>query len=158
MKQTKTNVMRILEQNKIPYEAHPYDISRLDAVHAADDLGVPRTRLFKTLVTVANDGRHFVFLIPSDATLHLKRAAQAAGVKGVSMLPQKELLPLTGYIHGGCSPIGMKKSFPTFVDESAAAQETIYFSAGKIGVMVEVAPQALLSLVGARYAAGLTEM
>lgn len=157
MKQTKTNVMRILEQNKIPYEAHPYDISQLDAVHAADDLGVLRARLFKTLVTVSNDGRHFVFLIPSDATLNLKRAAQAAGVKGVSMLPQRELLPLTGYIHGGCSPIGMKKLFPTYVDESAAAYETMYFSAGKIGVMVEVAPPALLSLVGARYAAGLTE-
>lgn len=152
MKQQKTNVMRILEQNKIPYVAHPYDTSQLDAVHAADDIGVARARLFKTLVTVANDGRYFVFLVPSDATLSLKKAAQAAGVKSVSMLPQKGLLPLTGYIHGGCSPIGMKKPFPTYVDGSAADFETICFSAGKIGLMVEVAPGALLSLVGAGYA------
>ncbi len=148
----KTNVMRILAQSKIPYLAHPYDTSELDAVHAADSIGVPRARLFKTLVTQAADGGHAVFLVPSDATLDLKRAARAAAVKSVCMLPQKQLLPLTGYVHGGCSPIGMKKCFPTFVDESAAAFDSILFSAGRIGLMVEVSPKDLCALIGASYA------
>ena len=151
-KNEKTNVMRILGAAGVPYTAHAYDTSQLDACHAADDLGVARERLFKTLVTVAPGGGHYVFLLPAGATLDLKRAARAAGVKSVAMLPQKDLLPLTGYVHGGCSPIGMKKPFPTFVDESAAGFPTILFSGGHIGFMVEVAPEALLSLVGATYA------
>ncbi len=152
MKDPKTNVMRILSQKGIPYTAHSYDTSSLDAVHAADSIGVPHARLFKTLVTVTADGGHRVFLLPSGETLDLKKAARAAGVKSVAMLPQKDLLPLTGYIHGGCSPIGMKKPFSTFLDESAAAFPTILFSGGKIGFMVEVAPGDLLTLIGAQYA------
>ena len=148
----KTNVIRILEQHNIAYTAHPYDTAQLDATHAADSIGVPRARLFKTLVTDTADKGHAVFLVPSEGTLDLKRAARAASVKSVSMLPQKQLLPLTGYIHGGCSPIGMKKLFPTFVDESAATYDRILFSAGRIGLMVEVAPADLLALVGASYA------
>lgn len=152
MKDEKTNVMRVLTQAGVPYAAHAYDTSRLDAVHAAEAIGVEPDRLFKTLVTVANDGRHFVFMLPAGATLDCKRAAAAAGVKSVAMIPQKDLLPLTGYIHGGCSPIGMKKPFPTFVEESASLYEKILFSGGKIGWMVEVSPDDLLSLVGASYA------
>ncbi len=157
MKAEKTNVMRILEQHKIPYTAHPYATEQLDAVHAADSIGIPHDRLFKTLVTVSDKRQYLVFLIPSDGTLHLKKAAKAAGVKALSMLPQKELLPLTGYIHGGCSPIGMKKLFPTFVDKRAMSYDTVFFSSGKIGYMVEVFPTVLSELVKAVFCDGLTE-
>lgn len=148
----KTNALRALDRAQVSYRTHTYDTAQLDAVHAAKDIGVPCARLFKTLVTASPDGRHFVFLLPSDATLDTKRAARAAGVKDIAMIPQKELLPLTGYIHGGCSPLGMKKAFPTFVDESAAAFDTILFSAGHIGCMAELSPADLLRLTGASYA------
>ena len=138
-KPEKTNVMRILDQKKIAYEAHSYDPSRaLSAVEVAEATGLDINKVFKTLVTVGASKEHYVFVIPGAAELDLKKAAKAAGEKSIAMIPSKELLGLTGYIHGGCSPIGMKKYFTTFIHESACALDTIIFSAGKIGYQVEL--------------------
>ncbi len=115
-------------------------------------LGQDPDRVFKTLVTEGRSGQHYVFVIPVLQELDLKKAAAAAGEKSIAMVKSKELLPLTGYIHGGCSPIGMKKPFPTFVEESAILYEAILFSAGKIGFQVEVAPDDLEKLVAFQYA------
>ena len=147
----KTNVMRILTQKGIEFTAHEYDNSMTEGETIAQLLQEPAESVFKTLVTVANTGDHFVFVIPVCCTLDLKKAATAAGVKNIAMIKQKELLPLTGYIHGGCSPIGMKKPFPTFVEESATLCDKIYFSAGKVGYQVRVAPDELIELIGAEY-------
>lgn len=147
----KTNVMRILTQKGIEFTAHEYDNSMTDGETIAQILQEPAESVFKTLVTVANTGEHYVFVIPVCCTLDLKKAATAAGVKNIAMIKQKELLPLTGYIHGGCSPIGMKKPFPTFVEESATLCDKIYFSAGKVGFQVQVAPNDLIELIGAEY-------
>lgn len=147
----KTNVMRILTQKGIEFTAHEYDNSMTDGETIAQILQEPAESVFKTLVTVANTGEHFVFVIPVCCTLDLKKAATAAGVKNIAMIKQKELLPLTGYIHGGCSPIGMRKPFPTFVEESATLCDKIYFSAGKVGYQVQVAPNDLVELIGAEY-------
>ena len=151
-KKEKTNVQRLLDQKKIPYESFEYPEEITEGVVVAKTLNQAPERVFKTLVTESDKKEHFVFVIPVAETLDLKAAARVVGVKALSMLKQKELLPLTGYVHGGCSPIGMKKLFPTFVDESAATFDTILFSAGRIGLMVEVAPADLLALVGASYA------
>lgn len=138
-KPEKTNVMRILDQKKIVYEAHSYDSSKaLSAVEVAEATGLDINKVFKTLVTVGASKEHYVFVIPGAAELDLKKAAKAAGEKSIAMIPSKELLGLTGYIHGGCSPIGMKKYFTTFIHESACALDTIIFSAGKIGYQVEL--------------------
>ena len=110
-------------------------------------LGQAPERVFKTLVTEGKSGCHYVFVIPGPGTLDLRKAARAAGEKSVAMLPQKELLPLTGYIHGGCSPIGMKKQFPTFLHESALQCETIFYSAGRIGMQIESSPNVLRQVV-----------
>ena len=147
----KTNVMRILSQKEIAFTAHEYDNSITDGETIARLLNEPPESVFKTLVTVANTGEHYVFVIPVCCTLDLKKAATAAGVKNIAMIKQKELLPLTGYIHGGCSPIGMKKPFPTFVEESATLCDKIYFSAGKVGYQVQLAPDDLIKLIGAKY-------
>ncbi len=152
MPMEKTNVMRILAQKGIPFVPHEYDSSLTDGQTIAATLGQDPEKVFKTLVTVANNGEHLVFVIPVACSLDLKKAAAAAGVKNVLMIKQKELLPLTGYIHGGCSPIGMKKPFRTFIEESAQLYDTITFSAGRVGYQVEMAPDAVLSLVGASYA------
>ncbi len=144
----KTNVMRALDRVKAAYT--PYDYTATGAVsggEVAAALGEDPARVFKTLVTRSNSGGHYVFLVPVLEELELKKAARAAGEKWVEMLPAKELLPLTGYIHGGCSPIGMKKLFPTFVHRSAADFETIFFSAGKVGFQVETTLEALGALV-----------
>ena len=144
MKQEKTNVMRALDQKKLPYTAHCYlGTNAISGVEVAAVLGQDPAHVYKTLVTTGKSGAHYVFVIPVAKELDLKKAAQAVGEKSISMLPQKELLPLTGYIHGGCSPIGMKKPFPTVLHETAASQETIIFSAGKIGWQVEIAPSEL---------------
>ena len=116
----------------------------------ARSLGLDPDRVFKTLVTKGASGGYYVFDIPVAATLDLKKAARAVGEKSVAMLPSKELLPLTGYVHGGCSPVGMKKPFPTVFHRSALDQETIFVSAGKIGFQVEVRPGDLIALVGAK--------
>ena len=125
---------------------------KLDGVTAAQRLGYPVEQVFKTLVTVGASGGFYVFVIPVAEELDLKKAAKAAGEKNIEMLPSKELLKNTGYIHGGCSPIGMKKPYPTFVDETAILQDTIVFSAGKIGFQIETAPDNLMELIGAEYA------
>ena len=152
-KEEKTNVMRTLDQKKIPYTAHSYDPDGpIDGVSVAQILGQPAEQVFKTLVTKAASGAYYVFDIPVCENLDLKKAARAVGEKSIAMLPQKELLPLTGYVHGGCSPVGMKKQFPTVLDETALLFDTICVSAGKIGAQVELSPQALLALLGASTA------
>lgn len=154
-KEEKTNVMRVLEQKKVPYQGHTYPHdgeTAPDGVSVARCLGQDPACVFKTLVTRGASGGYYVFDIPVAATLDLKKAAKAVGEKSVTMLPSKELLPLTGYVHGGCSPVGMKKQFPTVFHDSCLEQETIYVSAGKIGFQVEVAPQALMDLVRATAA------
>ena len=152
-KEEKTNVMRLLDQKKVPYTPHAYphgDGEAPDGVTVARSLGLDPDRVFKTLVTRGASGGYYVFDIPVAATLDLKKAARAVGEKSVAMLPSKELLPLTGYVHGGCSPVGMKKPFPTVFHRSALDQETILVSAGKIGFQVEVRPGDLIALVGAK--------
>ena len=152
-KEEKTNVMRLLDQKKVPYTPHTYphgDGEAPDGVTVARSLGLDPDRVFKTLVTKGASGGYYVFDIPVAVTLDLKKAARAVGEKSVAMLPSKELLPLTGYVHGGCSPVGMKKPFPTVFHRSALDQETILVSAGKIGFQVEVRPGDLIALVGAK--------
>ena len=152
-KEEKTNVMRTLEQKKIPYTAFSYDPDGpIDGVSVAAEVGLDAASVFKTLVTKGASGAYYVFDIPVAENLDLKKAAKAVGEKSVAMLPQKELLPLTGYVHGGCSPVGMKKQFPTFIDASAQSQPTIMISAGKIGMQVELDPKALCTLIGAKFA------
>ena len=152
----KTNVMRILEQNGIPYTPHAYDPDLgLDGVSAARQLGQDPARVFKTLAARGVSGNLYIFDIPVGESLDLKKAARAVGEKSVTMLPQKELLPRTGYVHGGCSPVGMKKQYPTVFHETAELLDTILVSAGKIGFQVELDPRALMELVGGT-SAGLT--
>ena len=152
-KEEKTNVMRVLDQKKIPYTAHTYDPeSGIDGVSVARSLGQDPASVFKTLVARGASGGYYVFDIPVAATLDLKKAAHAVGEKSVAMLPQKELLPLTGYVHGGCSPVGMEKQFPTVFHETAEIIDTITVSAGKIGYQVELAPADPIALVGGRTA------
>lgn len=139
-KQEKTNVMRLLEQKKVPYQQHCYtDTDAISGEEVARVLNQDPEQVFKTLVTTGHSKKNFVFVIPVCKELNLKKAAQAVGEKSIEMLKSKDLLPLTGYIHGGCSPIGMKKFFTTTIDHSAGLQKTIIFSAGKIGYQVEVA-------------------
>lgn len=148
----KTNVMRILEQKKISYIPHTYSPDITEGVLIAKTLGEPEEAVFKTLVTAANDSRHFVFCIPVAETLDLKKAAKAVGAKSVSMIKQKELLGLTGYIHGGCSPIGMKKLFRTVIHESATNFDTFFVSAGKVGSQIQISPSDLSRLINADFA------
>ena len=136
----KTNVMRILEQKKVDYLSHTYiDTDAISGVEVATVLGQNPDRVFKTLVTQGSSKNYFVFLVPVEKELDLKKAAKAVSEKNISMLKSKDLLPLTGYIHGGCSPIGMKKQFVTTIDITAQNFEKIIFSGGKIGYQVEVA-------------------
>ena len=137
-KDDKTNVMRIAESAGVVFQDYHYDNSLLNAEEVAAALGQSVGKVFKTLVTVAKSGKNYVFMVPAAAELDLKKAARAAGEKSIEMLPQKKLFPLTGYVHGGCSPIGMKRQFPTFIDASAEAYESIFFSAGKIGRQIEM--------------------
>lgn len=151
--QEKTNVMRILDQHRVPYMPHCYaGTGALSGLEAAKALGQDPARIFKTLVTVARSGRNYVFVIPAEGELDLKKAAACVGEKAVEMLPLKALLPTTGYVHGGCSPIGMKKLFPTVFHETAGALDTLMFSAGKIGYQVEVRLADLKELLPYRLA------
>lgn len=144
----KTNVMRILEQNKIQYQSHCYaDTDALSGMEVAAVLMQDENRVFKTLVTVGNSKNHYAFLVPVNRELNLKKAAAAVKEKNIEMIKAKELLPLTGYVHGGCSPIGMKKQFKTVIDSSAQAFSTIFFSGGKIGYQVEVSLEELAKLL-----------
>ena len=153
MAEEKTNVMRLLDQKKIPYETYCYaDTGVISGTEVADVLGQDPQQVFKTLVTVGSSNNNYVFLIPVHQELDLKKAAKAVGEKSISMIKSKELLPLTGYVHGGCSPVGMKKRFPTVFHESCLALETMCVSAGKVGFQVEVNPAGLIALVGASAA------
>ena len=148
----KTNVMRLLTQSGIRYTAHTYDAEVTDGNRVAELLGQDPMRVFKTLVTTSGPGMFHVFVIPVCGTLDLKKAAAAAGVKSIRMILQKELLPLTGYVHGGCSPIGMKKPLPTYIEECAECFDTILLSAGRRGCQVELAPGDLLACTDATFA------
>ena len=152
-KEEKTNVMRTLDQKKIPYTAFSYDPNGpIDGVSVAAETGLDAAGVFKTLVTKGASGAYYVFDIPVAENLDLKKAAKAVGEKSIAMLPQKELLPLTGYVHGGCSPVGMKKQFPTVFHETVNELELIAVSAGKIGHQVQVKPGDLLNLLRAKTA------
>lgn len=148
----KTNVMRVLEQKKVSYTAHtyPHGDDPIDGVTVAGMIGRAPDQVFKTLVARGASKAVYVFVIPVHRELDLKKAAKAAGEKSVAMIHVSEITGLTGYVRGGCSPVGMKKQFPTFLDESCFAQETMIVSAGKIGFQVELAPQALLELTRAK--------
>lgn len=152
MKDDKTNVMRILDQKKIPYESFRYgDGTAVSGSDLADMLGFDHSKVFKTLVTVGKSGEHYVFDVPVDLELDLKKAAAAVGEKNIEMIPQKELLPLTGYVHGGCSPIGMKKFFRTTFDASAEKLDTVTFSAGRIGYQVRLTPADLGTVIRVQF-------
>ena len=152
-KEEKTNVMRTLDQKKIPYTAFSYDPNGpIDGVSVAAETGLDAAGVFKTLVTKGASGAYYVFDIPVAENLDLKKAAKAVGEKSIAMLPQKELLPLTGYVHGGCSPVGMKKQFPTVFHETVNELALVAVSAGKIGHQVQVKPADLLNLLRAKTA------
>ena len=151
-KEEKTNVMRLLEQAKVDYRHYCYtDTGAISGVEVASALGQDVKRVFKTLVTVGKSGDHYVFVIPVAEELDLKKAAGAVGEKSIAMVKSKELLGLTGYIHGGCSPIGMKKFFRTTIHMTAEQFNTIIFSGGKIGYQVEVSPEALKNVISFQY-------
>jgi Cys-tRNA(Pro)/Cys-tRNA(Cys) deacylase len=153
----KTNVMRIVETAKIPYTAYEWaPVNGLDAETVAGYIGKPAEQTFKTLVTQAPTDQHgfnhFVFVIPANKELSVKKAAAAAGVKNVEMLPLKKLLPLTGYVHGGCSPVGMKIKCGVFIDETAILFDKFYISGGKIGLTLGLNAEALAAAIGAEFA------
>lgn len=148
----KTNVMRILDQKKIAYIPFEYSPDITEGTVIADTLGEPRERVFKTLVTEAPNRHYYVFVIPVECTLDLKAAARTVGEKSVAMLKQKELLPLTGYIHGGCSPVGMKKLFNTVFHITAKNYDTIFVSAGRVGKQICVKASDIASLISAEFA------
>lgn len=154
MSQEKTNVMRLLTQRKVPFTPHFYACpdGAVDGRSVAALIDRPLERVFKTLVTRGAGKQYYVFVVPVSRELDLKAAAKAVGEKSIEMIHQAELLPLTGYVHGGCSPLGMKKQFPTVLDESAQGLETMIVSAGKIGAQVELAPSDLASLTRAQFA------
>lgn len=144
----KTNVMRIFDQNKISYKSYCYvDSGVISGIEVASVLNQDPSQVFKTLVTVGSSKNNYVFLVPVNKELNLKKAAKAANEKSIEMLKSKDLLPLTGYIHGGCSPIGMKKQFKTIIDASASEFTTIVFSGGKIGYQVETSLDELKRLL-----------
>ena len=150
-KQQKTNASRLLERAKIPFSLQPYEVDEehLDAVHVAASLGEDVARVFKTIVLRGERRGLFVCVVPGDAEVDLKKAARAAGDKKAELLPLKELLPNTGYIRGGCSPVGMKKQLPTYFHASATEYPEIYVSAGVRGLQLCIAPQVLIDYVGA---------
>lgn len=149
----KTNVMRVLDAKKISYNSYVYEQDpSMSGEEIAAVLNEEACRVFKTLVTQGKSGGYYVFVVPVAEELDLKKAAKAAGEKSISMIKQKELLPLTGYVHGGCSPIGMKKLFPTYVHETARQYNRIFVSGGKLGRQIELAPDDLVKVVRCTYA------
>ncbi len=149
----KTNAMRLLDKHKISYRSHCYaDTDAISGVEVARVLGQDPAHVFKTLVTVSKSRVHYVFLVPVAEELDLKKAAQSVDEKAVEMLKSKELLPTTGYIHGGCSPLGMKKTFQTVIHDTAQNFETIIFSAGKIGYQIETSPLGLSKIIPVTFA------
>ena len=151
-KQEKTNAMRLLDGKKIQYTVHDYTESgAIAGEDVASVLGENPAQVFKTLVTIGKSRQYYVFIVPVTGELDLKKVAKAVGEKSIEMIKSKELLPLTGYIHGGCSPIGMKKVFPTVMDKSAESFERIFFSAGKIGLQIEIAVEDISKIIRVKY-------
>lgn len=149
----KTNALREIEAAGIEHQFIMFECDEaLSGVEVADKLGQDPDRVFKTLVTQAKSGQHYVFMVPAACELDLKKAAAAVGEKAIAMIKARDLLPLTGYVHGGCSPIGMKTAFPTAIDETAQLYDTIMFSGGRIGCQVEMAPDDLATLVDLTFA------
>lgn len=152
-KEQKTNAMRILDRNKVSYTVNLYDCPEfIDAVTVADQLGQPYESSFKTLVAVGKSGGHFVFVIPIAAELDLKAAARSVGEKAVELIHVKEITPLTGYVRGGCTPIGMKKAFPTVFHSTLTDYDTVIISGGRIGAQILLAPADLLRVTGGKTA------
>lgn len=148
----KTNAIRLLDLQKVPYQTITYETAgAIDGVSVAQKIGHPANHVYKTLVTTAGTQKFYVFVIPVEAELDLKAAARAAGEKKVDMLHLKDLLAVTGYVRGGCSPIGMKKLFPTFIDESAKELDYIIVSGGKIGLQIQLVPNDLANVVNATF-------
>lgn len=145
--------MRILDRNKISYQYQTYECENFtDGIHTADRLGLPHERVYKTLVTTGKSGTHYVFVIPIEAELDLKKAARAVHEKSIEMLPVKEITNVTGYVRGGCTAVGMKKAFPTTIQETAQTLDFIYVSGGKLGMQIQIAPNDLKSVTCAQYA------
>ena len=152
-KEVKTNAMRILDRMKITYTHQSYECAEfVDGMETAKKLGLPFEKVYKTLVTVGSDKQHYVFVLPIESELDLKKAAKAAGVKSIAMVHVAELLALSGYVRGGCTAVGMKKQFPAFLDVSAQDKEKILVSGGRIGLQMELAPGDLLAACGGTYA------
>ena len=152
-KTDKTNVMRVLDAKKVRYKSHSYEADpSLTGEQIAEILGEDAEKVFKTLVTRGKSGQYYVFVLPVVSELDLKKAAFTSGEKSVAMIKQKDLLPLTGYVHGGCSPIGMKKQFRTFIHSTAPAFDRVFVSAGKVGHQVELSPEDLIRIVGCEVA------
>ncbi|MBY0759086.1 Cys-tRNA(Pro) deacylase [Sellimonas caecigallum] len=151
-KELKTNAMRILDRMKIPYEYQTYECENFeDGIATANQLSLPHEEVYKTLVTQAKSGSHYVFVIPIEEEIDFKKAAKAVGEKSLEMLPVKELTSLTGYVRGGCTAIGMKKQFPTIIQEDAASLETIYVSGGKLGMQLRLSPEGLRKAASASF-------
>lgn len=152
-KELKTNAMRILDRLKISYEYATYECEQfIDGITVADKAGLPHEQVYKTLVTTGKSGSHYVFVIPIEAELDLKKAAKAVGEKSVEMLPVKEITAVTGYIRGGCTAVGMKKAFPTIINDTAQGLEFMYVSGGKLGMQLKLAPDDLKKASNAEYA------
>lgn len=151
-KEVKTNAMRILDRKKIPYRLIQYECSEfIDGLHTAEKTGAPVEQSFKTLVTRGKSGQFYVLVIPIAEEINLKNAARLAGEKSLEMIHVKEITGITGYVRGGCSPIGMKKQFPTFIHESARQYSEIYVSGGRIGTTLCLSPTDLLAACGGVY-------
>lgn len=152
-KEGKTNAIREAEAAGVPCGVRTFECEGAPSgVEVADMLGLDPDRVFKTLVTVGKSGEHYVFMVPVAEELDLKRAAKSVGEKAVEMIKSRELLPLTGYVHGGCSPIGMRKQFPTVADETMQLYDTVFFSGGRIGCQLEMVPDDLASLIPLEFA------
>ena len=151
-KEVKTNAMRILDRNKVSYEILQYECDEfIDGLHTAEKTGAPVEQSFKTLVMQGKTGGYYVFVIPIAEEVDLKEAAKAVGEKSVEMIHVKDITKITGYVRGGCSPLGMKKQFPTVIHESAEAYPEIYVSGGRIGTSIKVEPQALAKVARAKF-------
>ena len=148
----KTNAMRILESENIDFEIIEYSTKDgISGTDVAEKLGENKDKVFKTLVTESKEGENFVFVVPVSSELDLKKAARASNSKKIEMIPQKKLLPLTGYVHGGCSPVGMKKEFKTYIDSSAENLNFFYISGGKVGMQIKLNPKELVSLLDVEF-------
>mgnify|MGYP003291048160 CR=1 FL=1 len=149
-KEIKTNAMRILETKKIPFTTHVYECDEfIDGIQIADMLSLPYEKVYKTLVTQGNSKNYYVFVIPVAQELDLKKAAKTVGEKSVELIPVKQITAVTGYVRGGCTPIGMKKQFPTYIQEDCILFDHIFISAGQRGLQIQIKPTDLITFVGA---------